>query len=501
MKVMNGSRARQILVTAGLTTVAFGASLAAAAPAKDPHAGHTTSPKVGAAGRAPAADPHAAHRPGAVITKPVVEGGPKVLPAMPERVPEWLYTRERGHVFYKKGSYNFDVYNIPTLARDLNAVAVGHAMAYEDLVTGKAGQLETKTFNRINWVLKNPPKLMPDEAAISPTFVRKYGVLELVFDWTHILHAQTVDVLASTELTDEEKDREIEALWRYYQETVPWKVTPLPMNMGYLYGQSYSKAFRDTYPKVNGLFWGYHWLQGAMYDLLYEKNLEQQRAAWGPMRQQYHGMELYRTDRPFMPMFAELSPRFARKFPHLSNAFDNLHMLHDMINDVLASEWIPEEQKDEQILRAVWMLSTDAHSGEKAGDVRELNGLHDHRFMPGMPGMGMMPAGHGGHSGHGAKSAPGTGQDPHAGHKAQPAKAPAADPHAGHKAKTPKASASDPHAGHKTNAPKAPKARAADPHAGHRMPATSKSGKGQRTRPKPEPAPAPKGSGQEHKHH
>jgi hypothetical protein len=35
---------------------------------------------------------------------------------------------------------------VPKLARDLNAVAVGHAMAYEDLVTGKAAGLETDTF-------------------------------------------------------------------------------------------------------------------------------------------------------------------------------------------------------------------------------------------------------------------------------------------------------------------------------------------------------------------
>jgi hypothetical protein len=43
---------------------------------------------------------------------------------------------------------------------------------------------------------------MPDEGNISPTFGRKYGVLEQVFDWAHIFHAQTADVLASTKLTN-----------------------------------------------------------------------------------------------------------------------------------------------------------------------------------------------------------------------------------------------------------------------------------------------------------
>jgi hypothetical protein len=56
---------------------------------------------------------------------------------------------------------------------------------------GQGRDAGNQNFERIQRVLKNPPKFMPDEASISPTFGRKYGVLEQVFDWTHILHAQT----------------------------------------------------------------------------------------------------------------------------------------------------------------------------------------------------------------------------------------------------------------------------------------------------------------------
>jgi hypothetical protein len=319
--------------------------------------------------------------------------GAQTLPPPPQNYPAWMKSKKRSHIFYKKGSYNFDIYNVKPLAYDLNAVAVGHAMAYEDMVTGKAITLDTKTFDRINWVLNHPPHLMPDEANIAPTFGRKYGVLEQVFDWTHILHAQTVDVLASTELTEEQKDKEIEALWKYYFESVPYAVTPLPMNMGYLDSQPYSMAFREKYPKVNGLFWGYHWLQGDMYDMLYRKTLPQQTALYEVVGDRYHAVELYRTDRIFMPMFAETSPRFSEKYPYIANAFDNLHMLHDMVNDILASDWIPEDKKEEQILRAIWLVSADAHKGENPGDVKEQGGMHDHRFMKGMPGMGIMKGG------------------------------------------------------------------------------------------------------------
>lgn len=312
----------------------------------------------------------------------------RTLPPLPDNLPTWMDNKKQNHIFYKRGVYNDDVYNIRPLALDLNAVAVGHALAYEDLVTGKAATLESRTFERINRVLKNPPKFMPDEANISPTFGRRYGVLEQMFDWTHILHNQTVDVLASTQMTPAQKDKEIKALWDFYFNSVPYAITPLPMNMEWLDSQPYSMAFRQKYPKVNGLFWGYHWLQGAMYDGLDGLTLEQQRTSYEAMGKRYHETELYRTDRPFMPMFAEVSPKFAAKYPHIANAFDNLHMLHDMVNDILASDWMSEPQKAEQIKRAMWIVSHDAHRNEKPGDNK--TGLHDHRFMEGMPGMGMM---------------------------------------------------------------------------------------------------------------
>jgi len=339
------------------------------------------------AAQAQAPKPHVGHQPAAPATRGA--SGPQALPPLPTKLPGWITNKKKNHIFYKRGRYNFDVYKIEPLARDLNGVAVGHAMAYEDLVTGKAAGLETKTYERIRQVLKSPPKFMPDEAALSPTFGRRYGNLEQVFDWTHVLHAQTVDVLASPDLTQVQKDREIERLWKFYFESVPYAVTPLPLNMDYLYSQPYSQAFRKQYPKVNGLFWGYHWLQGAMYDMLYRVPLDWQKKSYAVMGERYHQTELYRTNRPFMPMFAEQSPTFSARFPHIANAFDNLHMLHDMVNDILATEWMTQKQKDEQIRRAIWLVSAEAHESEKPGDT-SADLAHDHRFFVGMPGMGMM---------------------------------------------------------------------------------------------------------------
>lgn len=323
------------------------------------------------------------------------------LPPIPQNLPQWMNNKAKNHIYPQRGSYNNAIYNLPTLALDLNAVAVGHALAYEDLVTGKEKQLETKTFEQINWVLANPPKFMPDEANISPTFGKKYGVLEQVFDWTHILHAQIIDVLASTTLTNAQKEAEIDKLYQNYLKKVPYAITGLPMNMGYLDSQPYSKAFRQKYPKVNGLFWGYHWLQGIMHDTLYNKTLEQQREDYEKIGKQYKEIELYRTDREFMPMFAELSPNFAQRFPYIANTFDNLHMLHDMVNDILATETMTPQQQEEQIKRATWLVMAANHEGMESGIKYGEDGLHDHRFMKGMPGMGLMPENLNHHHHHG----------------------------------------------------------------------------------------------------
>lgn len=313
------------------------------------------------------------------------------LPEVPTNLPGWLSNRNENHISYTRGKYNFNVYFIPELARDLNAVSVGHSLAYEAMVTGKTAQLETAIYDRIDWVLKHPPRFEPTERMIGNTFARRFGVLEQIFDLAHLLHAQTVDVLANPKMRLAEKEQEIERLYQVYRTTVPYAITPLPLNMGYLYNQPYSRRFRDRYPKVNGLFWGYHWLQGAMYDALYGKSSPEQRKVYDLLGNQYRTTELYRRDRFFMPMTAEVSPRFSARFPELANVFDNLHMLHDMVNDILASPELTRKQQDDQITRAIWLVMEKAHADEKPGLAVEKDGWHDHRFMEGMPGMGLMP--------------------------------------------------------------------------------------------------------------
>lgn len=310
------------------------------------------------------------------------------LPAPPPVFPTWMDDRGADHMFYKPGPYNWSIRNVPQFAADMYGTGVGHGIAYEALVTGQADKLEGPIYDSIVKVLKNPPRLPIDEGAILPTFKRRYGELEKVFDWAHTLHFQTIDVLAHRGWTDAQKEAEIEKIWQFYSAQ-PYAITGLPLNMEVLDGYSYSGAFRTKYPKVNGLFWGYHWLQTANYDMLYRTPVETHGPQYQVVGERYRETELFNTEREFMPMTGELSPRFAKRFPEIANSFDNLHMLHDNVNDILATNELTEVQKKQQIRIAIWRVLASTHRGETAGE-GEANSLHDHRYPFGMPGMGWM---------------------------------------------------------------------------------------------------------------
>lgn len=299
--------------------------------------------------------------------------------------PAWLNDPGADHLSVMPAVHNWAIQRLPAFARDMHGTGVGHAMAYEAMARGETGSLETNVFDRIDRVLHNPPRNPVDEASISPTFIRQYGALEKVFDWAHLLHFQTIDVLIHPGWSQARRDQEIEKLWRNYQSQ-PYALTGLPMNMEFLSSSPYDGAFRRAYPKVNGLFWGYHWLQTAAYDMLYEIEPRDQISQYGVLGDQYRRIELYRTNRDFMPMTAEMSPRFSKRFPMIANAFDNLHMLHDNVNDILSQSW-DKPRKQAEVKAAIVRVLASTHAGEEP---TEGEGLHDHEHAPSVPGMGKM---------------------------------------------------------------------------------------------------------------
>jgi hypothetical protein len=104
-------------------------------------------------------------------------------------------------------------------------------------------------------------------------------------------------------------------------------------------GQPYSLAFRHAAPRFNRLIWSYHWLQMGLYDaLLGADDQNARRAAVDATIDRFFAMLDSTSAVPaMMPMSAAVAPRFSAAYPEAAIIFDNLHSLHDVVSDILAS--------------------------------------------------------------------------------------------------------------------------------------------------------------------
>jgi hypothetical protein len=68
---------------------------------------------------------------------------------------------------------------------------------------------------------------------------------------------------------------------------------------------------------------------------------------------------------PHMPMSWEASPTFAKLHPRAAAIFDNLHMLHDIVGDVLVSEKV--QDKRAELLRMIALLQDSTSFIDEVG--------------------------------------------------------------------------------------------------------------------------------------
>ena len=178
----------------------------------------------------------------------------------------------------------------------------------------------------------------------------------MMFDWAHLLHRQIYDVLASEDMTQAQKDAKITELLAYYKTRPDLAFSSVPKNMDLMEGQPYSLAFRQRYPKFNGLIWGYHWLQVGLYEPLMVGRTREERqagvtAAVARFRQMLENAPEHMPR--IMPMTAAIAPTFAARYPEASIIFDNLHAMHDVVSDILTNnEEVPRGRKRAAILEA-----------------------------------------------------------------------------------------------------------------------------------------------------
>lgn len=281
---------------------------------------------------------------------------------------------------YLAASHNWAFRNeFPRVDALFNGFDYGHAKLYETLwrePQASAAVLDVDEFGFITTkLLRKPPTVALDEAAIAPEWEKLAPEVAAMFDWAHMLHRQIYDVWTDDQIPPAAKDAKVATLLAYYKSRRSLAFSSHPKSMNLMEGQSYSLAFRKRYPKYNGLIWSYHWLQMAMYEALLAPGGSQQRKDnvsavvgrfWAMVDSAPAGLPTV------MPQSPEIAPIFSARYPEAAIIFDNLHSLHDVVSDVLADSAIPRDQKRRTLLEAAARYRDDTSSITSIDEWKEM---------------------------------------------------------------------------------------------------------------------------------
>ncbi|MGQ0810553.1 MAG: hypothetical protein ACT4OO_04930 [Nitrospiraceae bacterium] len=304
---------------------------------------------------------------------------------------------QRDKRFYYRALWNFALReNLKELDIEFNGVDFGHSNLYENLLLTGAKDvpaIEERARKETLQFIHSRPVLNPNEEAIAPTYMKLAWKAQNTFDEAHALHRSTYDVYVS-DLAD--KESALRKVLAFYQES-EYAITAKKLDHQRLDTFPYSKAFRRKFPLFNATIWAYHYLQVVVYDALgAAPDLQSKQKAVEPILRTYHGY----LDKPplewtFMPMTEELSPKFAADYPEIANIFNNLHMMHDNISDILTTDLLPmwEEKRKEiyRVTQAYYWASADTTNPFIVRDGQPHHSGSTPAMKPGAPG---------GHSGH-----------------------------------------------------------------------------------------------------
>jgi hypothetical protein len=258
----------------------------------------------------------------------------------------------RDEQYYYPGSFNWQFLNTyPEAARLFNAFDYGHAVLYEKLYTepGKARADLAKEYRFLTTdLLVRPPRFAVAEEAVAPSYFKLAWRAKQMFDWAHVLHRQIYDAYADENMLTARKDSLIERLTDYYLSRKDYAFAPVPKAMELMEGQYFSQVFRREEPSFNGLIWAYHWLQVGLYEPFIEgKTKAEKKAGVDATVARFWSMLEDPPNRfpKMMPMTSAIAPKFSAQHPRAAAIFDNLHMMHDIISDILASEKVPRSEK------------------------------------------------------------------------------------------------------------------------------------------------------------
>ena len=305
----------------------------------------------------------------------------------------------RNSQFYLPGSYNFAFYDTHTrAAQSFYAAHVAHFGIYEVALT--QGEDATDGFAeleaRIRRLVAVPPKFEPPAELIAPAWMRMAHSTGRAMDWTHHLHSQLYDILTDSAIRD--KRAAGERATAYYLSNSDAAFSTRGYGHRWMMGGGeWAGTFTRKYPDINGILWAYHWHHAAIYEALMEPTPALQARELDRIIDLFVDSVLV-TPPDYMPLVAEVAPRFAKMFPAAAHIFDNLHMMHDMTNDIMVDERLSREQKEAEIDR---MLRNQVYTVQDSVVAPGIMAMGDHTMGPGamriptqLPDGSWLPQGH-----------------------------------------------------------------------------------------------------------
>jgi hypothetical protein len=273
----------------------------------------------------------------------------------------------RDEQFYLPGDFNWRfLARFPEAARLFNAFDYGHAVLYELLLT-RGGAADTALEREYRYLTRDllvrPPSFGVAEDVVMPRYAREIWQAKQMFDWAHVLHRQIYDMYADDRLSGTERDALVERLTDRYLARSGTAFVAEPKTMALMEDQPFSQTFRRRLPAFNGLIWAYHWLQVGLYEpLLRARTPAEAKGGVAAAVGRFWRMVASEQYPRVMPMTAVVAPEFSRRHPRAAAIFDNLHMMHDIISDVLASDSIPRERKREVIAAQLAEFRSAGHN-------------------------------------------------------------------------------------------------------------------------------------------
>lgn len=259
---------------------------------------------------------------------------------------------QRNEVHRLPASYNsafYDTYE--GAARSFYAAHFTHFGAYEILLDHGEDAFERMEAFRAQVMeyVRRPPKFEPPAEIIAPDWSKMAFETGQSMDWTHMLHSQLYDILSDDRVVDKKSAGE-RAIAYYLSEPEAAFSTRGYGHRWMEGGGPWAGVFRRKYPEVNGILWAYHWHHAAVYEALMEPEPDARRVALDRVITVFTDSVL--LDPPqVMPLTAEVAPEFSRMFPAAAQIFDNLHMMHDVVNDVMADPAFSRSAKAVEIER------------------------------------------------------------------------------------------------------------------------------------------------------